>query len=89
MKEFTYIKLEDYLAKADNYKDEKTIKMYQILTNTPQPTIRAVVYLHTAIMAWETKVSLPSELLNIEKSLEEHGHAHGIIKEVSPAIRMG
>ena len=88
MKEFTYTDLKDYLDKADKYDEGKTIKMYQDQTLL-KVSLRAVVYLRTALIAWEETSKDSETIAWAIDLLEQHGHKRGRILEVAPAIRMG
>lgn len=84
MKEFTYQHLEDYLDKADKYDDPKIIKMVEVssVEESKFYTIKAMVYLRTALICWETKVKL-GDVDPLRKVLKEHGHAEGRVVEVT------
>ena len=86
MREFTYNNLEDYLQKADCYDDPKIIKIVEVTVkdNPKLANVKAIVYLRTALICWESS-SLQglNEINSLKKTLKEHNHAEGRVCEVA------
>ena len=87
MKEFTYLNLEEYLDKADKYDEPKIVKMFEVSTKEGESqlihSVKALVYLRTALICWESKLVGVNELSELRKVFKEHGHAEGRVVEVT------
>ena len=82
MKEFWYESLEDYLELSDLHINPKTIKMFEVTASTEsgKRVIKAVTYLRTNMIGWESTVTR-NEMQEHSEVLVDHLHKQGVVLE--------